>query len=167
MSDLYSELLVKKEQTVKDKLVKYGMYGLVALLAIAGILLNPLLFFCAIIVGIVAYFVVPTTDVEFEYLFVSGEVDVDRVYAKTRRKKAGSFSVRDCELIAPLKSHRLDYYNSNTKLKVVDYSSGNDSHNRYAAITRMNNEACKVIFEPDENMIKTMQQYAPSKVFFS
>lgn len=167
MSDLYSELLVKKEQTAKDKLVKYGLYALVTILALGGILLNPLLFFMAIIAGIAAYFILPTTDVEFEYLFVSGEVDVDRVLAKVRRKKAGSFSVREAEIIAPLHSHRLDYYNANTKIKVVDYSSGNDEHKRYAVITRMNNETCKIIFEPDENMIKTMQQYAPSKVFLA
>ncbi|MBQ0000113.1 MAG: hypothetical protein KBT01_01040 [Clostridiales bacterium] len=166
MSDLYSELLVKKEQTAKDKLIKYGLYAIIAILAIGGVLLNPLLIFIGLLVGIGAYFILPSTDVEFEYLFVSGEIDVDRVLAKTKRKKAGSFSVRECELIAPLHSHRLDYYNANSKIKVVDYSSGNDEHKRYAAITRMNNETCKVIFEPDEAMIKTIHQYAPSKVFF-
>lgn len=167
MSDLYSELLVKKEQTAKDKLVKFGLYAVVAILAVGGILFNPLLFFMAIIAGIAAYFILPTTDVEFEYLLVGGEVDVDRVFAKTRRKKAGSFSIREAEIIAPLHSHRMDYYNSNTKMKVVDYSSGNDEHKRYAVITRMNNEACKIIIEPDETMIKTMQQSAPSKVFLA
>lgn len=168
MSDLYSELLVKKEQTAKDKLLKYGVYALIVLLALGGVLLQPLLIFVDLIFGFVAvYFIIPGTDVEFEYLFVSGEVDVDRVLSKVKRKKAGSFSIREAEIIAPLHSHRMDYYNANTKLKTVDYSSGNDDHLRYAVITRMNNEACKIIIEPDEAMIKTMQQYAPSKVFLS
>lgn len=168
MSDLYSELLVKKERTAKEKLMKFGTIGLIVLLAIGGILIQPLLIFVALILGIVAnYFILPYTDIEFEYLFISGEVDVDRVLSKVKRKKAGSFSIREAEIIAPLHSHRLDYYNANTKIKTVDYSSGNDEHKRYAVITRMNNEACKIIIEPDDQMIQTMQQYAPSKVFLN
>ena len=41
MSDLYSELLVKKDQTIADKLVRGGMITLVVLCALAGILLTP------------------------------------------------------------------------------------------------------------------------------
>ena len=75
MSDLYSELLVKKERTMKDKLMKGGMIALVVIFGLAGILFMPLLLFVAIALGIVAYFVViPGTDLEFEYLFVKGEL---------------------------------------------------------------------------------------------
>ena len=58
MSDLYSELLVKKERTMKDKLMKGGMIALVVIFGLAGILFMPLLLFVAIALGIVAYFVV-------------------------------------------------------------------------------------------------------------
>ena len=35
MSDLYSELLVKKKQTAKDMVVKYGLIVLTVIMAIA------------------------------------------------------------------------------------------------------------------------------------
>ncbi len=58
MSDLYSELLVKKkERTMKDKLMKGGMIALVVIFGLAGILFMPLLLFWPSILGIVAYFV--------------------------------------------------------------------------------------------------------------
>ncbi len=41
MSDLYSELLVKKDKTAKDSLVKYGMIVLTVLAVLAGLLLCP------------------------------------------------------------------------------------------------------------------------------
>lgn len=167
MSELYSELLVKKDRTVKDKAIKFGLYAVVVILALGGILINPYLMIAALLAGVAAYFIMPYTDIEFEYLLVSGEMDVDRVLAKTKRKKAGSFSIREADIIAPLHSHRLDYYNSNEKIKTVDYSSGNDEHMRYAVITRKDNELCRIIIEPDEKMIHTMQQSAPSKVFLS
>ena len=43
MSDLYSELLVKKKQTAKDMVVKYGLIVLTVIMAIGGLLVNGLL----------------------------------------------------------------------------------------------------------------------------
>jgi hypothetical protein len=167
MSDLYYELLVKKERTLKDTVIRYGMITLIVILVLGGLMLTPVLLLPALIVGVAAYFIFPYLDVEFEYLYVNGEMDVDRVFAKTKRKKAGSFSIREADLAAPLHSHRMDYYNGNTKIKVIDYSSGNDDHARFAVIGRKDNELCKFIIEPDERLLTAMQQSAPSKVFLA
>ena len=67
--------------------------------------------------------------------------------------------------MAPLNSHRMDYYNGNQKLKVLDFSSGDPEHKRYAIIMRDGGETCKIIIEPDEALAKTMRNCAPSKVF--
>lgn len=165
MSDLYSELLVKKEPTAKDKLIKYGLKALVIVLAVGGLFLNAIFLIAAIILGIVAYFVIPGTDLEYEYLFVNGEMDIDKVMAKSKRKRVKSINMAEVDLIAPVNSHRMDYYNSNQKMKVFDYSSGNDSHKRFAVITRDNSGACKIIIEPDEAMANSIKNSAPSKVF--
>ena len=165
MSDLYSELLVKRDQTIADKLVRGGMIALVVLCALAGILLTPLLLFAAMILGIAAYFILPYTDLEFEYLFITGDLEVTKIMAKSKRKKLKTLKLSECDLMAPLNSHRLDYYNGNQKLKVVDYSSGNPEHKRFAIIARDGADTCKVIIEPDEILAKTMRNTAPSKVF--
>ena len=41
MSDLYSELLVKKERTAKDRLVKGSIIALIVLLVLAGLFIMP------------------------------------------------------------------------------------------------------------------------------
>ena len=165
MSDLYSELLVKKKRTAKDNLIKYGMIGLTALLVAAGLFLMPLLLIAAIVVGVAAYFIIPGTDLEFEYLFVNGELDIDKIMAKTKRKKVKTLNLQEADLMAPLNSHRMDYYNGNQKLKVLDFSSGDTEHKRYAIIMRDGGETCKIIIEPDEALAKNMRNCAPSKVF--
>ena len=71
----------------------------------------------------------------------------------------------EADLVAPLNSHRMDYYNGNQKMKVFDYSSGNPEHKRFAIITRDGDGACKIIVEPDEALAKAMKNSAPSKVF--
>ena len=87
MSDLYSELLVKKDRTAKDVAIKYGLITLTVLFAVAGLFIMPLLLVAALGLGIACYFIVPKTDVEFEYLFVNGDMDIDMVMSKAKRKR--------------------------------------------------------------------------------
>ena len=49
MSDLYSELLVKKERTAKDRLVKGSIIALIVLLVLAGLFIMPPLLIAAIV----------------------------------------------------------------------------------------------------------------------
>ena len=150
MSDLYSELLVKKEPTAKDSIVKYGMIVLTVLAVGAGLFISPML---------------PRTDLEYEYLFVNGEFDIDMVMSKSKRKKVMSMNLSEADLVAPLDSHRMDYYNGNSRLKTLDYSSGNQQHRRFAVIIKSGGENCKIIIEPDEQMAQAIKNSAPSKVF--
>ena len=165
MSDLYSELFVKRERTIKDSIVKYGLIVLTVIAVIASLISTPLIWIAAIALGIACYFVIPKTDVEYEYLFVNGEFDIDMVMAKSKRKRVKSFNLSEADLVAPLNSHRMDYYNGNQNMKVLDYSSGNPQHKRFGVITRLDNATCKIILEPDEALAQAMKKTAPSKVF--
>ena len=153
MSDLYSELLVKKEPTAKDSIVKYGMIVLTVLAVGAGLFISPILLLVAVALGVASYFVIPRTDLEYEYLFVNGEFDIDMVMSKSKRKKVMSMNLREADLVAPLDSHRMDY------------SSGNQQHRRFAVIIKSGGENCKIIIEPDEQMAQAIKNSAPSKVF--
>lgn len=165
MSDFYSELLIKKEQTSKDKMIRVLLIALVVIAVLGGILIHPLLLLAAIALGVACYFIFPRLDLEYEYLFVNGEMDIDVVMAKSKRKRVKSFNLSESDLMAPLNSHRMDYYNSNQSLKVQDYSSGNPQHKRYGVIARDGETLCKIIIEPDEKLAALMRNCAPSKVF--
>lgn len=165
MGDQYTELLVKKRPSVQDQIKKYGLILLTAAAAAGGLFLNPLLLIVAVALGVACYFVLPRLDLEYEYLFVNGEMDVDKVMAKSRRKRAKSFSIREAEIVAPVSSHRLDAFRSMRDLKTLDYSSGNPSADRLAVIVREEKAIFRIILEPDEKLAQMMFQCAPSKVF--
>ena len=165
MGDLYSELLVKKDKTAKDSLLKYGLIVLTVLAVFAGLIITPLALIIAVALGIACYFVIPKTDVEYEYLFINGDFDIDMIMSKTKRKKVKSFKLSEADLSAPLDSHRMDYYNGNQNMKVLDFSSGNPEHKRFGVITRLDGNLCKIILEPDEALAQAMKNSAPSKVF--
>ena len=165
MGDLYSELLVKKDKTAKDSLLKYGLIVLTVLAVFAGLIITPLALIIAVALGIACYFVIPKSDVEYEYLFINGDFDIDMIMSKTKRKKVKSFKLSESDLAAPLDSHRMDYYNGNQNMKVLDFSSGNPEHKRFGVITRLDGNLCKIILEPDEALAQAMKNSAPSKVF--
>ena len=165
MSNLYSELLVKRERTIKDSITKYGLIVLTAIAVIAGLIITPLIWIAAVALGIACYFVIPKTDVEYEYLFINGDFDIDMIMSKTKRKKVKSFKLSESDLAAPLDSHRMDYYNGNQNMKVLDFSSGNPEHKRFGVIMRLDGNLCKIILEPDEALAQAMKNSAPSKVF--
>lgn len=167
MNDTYCEVLVKKEHRSSDTVIKVGMYVLTALLIIAGLLFNIFLWIPAIGMLIACYFIVPKTDMEYEYLFVNGDMDIDMILSKMKRKKAFSLSMNDVEIVAVTTSHRLDYYHNNPKIKVKDFSSGNKDHKRLSMIVRNKEEINEVIVESDETLCDLMKKNAPSKVFLN
>ena len=69
-----------------------------------GLFLLPIFLIGAVALGIAAYFIIPGTDLEYEYLFVNGELDIDKIMAKSKRKKAKTVDLTEADLIAPLDS---------------------------------------------------------------
>ena len=74
MNDSYKEILVKRQTPVGMRVLKGALIGLTVLSLVAGLLMWPLLIVGAILIA-VDYFVVPKFDVEYEYLYVNGELE--------------------------------------------------------------------------------------------
>lgn len=168
MSDLYLEELIKKQRTSKDNILRIGLMVLTAVAVIFALLtLNMVFTVVAIAICVADIFLFPRFSVEWEYQYVNGELDVDRILNKQRRKRMASYDVQNAELVAPAKSHRLDYYHNGKQLKVVDYSSCNPENEKkvYAMLISKENQLQEVLFEPSEKMLKDMRLKAPRKVF--
>lgn len=163
MNDTYVELLVKKKSSPLMTVLKGVTITLTVILGLLGLLGQLLFLIGAVICGLAAYFVYLNADLEYEYLYVDRELSVDKVMAKTRRKRVATYELERMEVLAPLNSYHLDDYKNRT-CKTVDYSSGvaEQPEKRYAMY--YNGEA-KVILEPDARLVKAIQNIAPRKVF--
>ena len=82
-------------------------------------------FIGVLLFGVLDYFVFQWTDIEYEYLYLDKEITVDKIMAKTRRKRVAQIDVNKIEIIAPEKSHQLDSYR-NRQVKAKDLSAGHD-----------------------------------------
>lgn len=162
MNETYVECMVKRKTPVYMLLLRTLTIMLAACFVLIGLMI-PLALIIGVIIGAAAYFVYMRSDLEYEYLYVDKELTIDRIMAKSRRKRIETFDLERMEIIAPVKSHQLDSYKNRT-CKVVDYSSGEEKQpdRRYAFYY---NGEKKLILEPSPEMIKAMKMVAPRKVF--
>lgn len=162
MSDMYREILVKKKMSAGSKLLKGFLTVMTVLCLLAGMMI-PILLIGAIVFGLLTFFVGPKLDVEYEYLYVNGELDIDAIYSRQKRKRAGSYDVAELEILAPAKSHALDSY-LNNGAKVKDYTSGEENVKSYIMVYNMEKGREIIKVEIDDTIVNDIRRMAPRKV---
>lgn len=162
MNDAYVECLVKQKTSLMAKIFKVFLIVLAVLffLAVPFIYVS---FFLMLLAAGGAYLVHLFTNLEYEYLYLDKELTVDKVMAKSRRKRVGVYRLDRMEIMAPIKSHRLDSYR-NRSVKVKDYSIGEELEPdlRYAMFYEGGE---KILLSPSPELIKVMKNVDPRKIF--
>ena len=166
MSDAYVECLVKAKTSLLGKFFKVLLTTLTVILVLAIFVLPPLMLFAligAILCGAGVYFVNLFTNLEYEYLYLDKELIVDKIMAKTRRKRIATYQLDRIEILAPIKSYHLDNY-KNRNVKVKDYSIGEElkPDKRFVMFYEGGE---KILMSPSEELIKIMKNVAPRKIF--
>lgn len=164
MSETYVECLIKAKSDTKAQLLKILLIALTVIFAFLGFAAAKwYMTILAIACGVGAYFVGVNNDVEYEYLYLDRELVIDKVLAKTRRKRVGTYSLDRIEIFAPIKSYHLDNYR-NRNANVKDYSIGEElKPDRRYVLYYEGGE--KLILSPSEELVKAMKNVAPRKVF--
>lgn len=162
MSDTYVECLVKKKTNTGMLFLRILLVMLAVVFILVGFILWPALIIGALI-GVAAYFVFLNSDLEYEYLYLDREITIDKVMAKTKRKRAAKYDLERMEIFAPMNSWHLDEYKNRTA-KTVDYSS-REAKQPEARYVMYYDGGTKVILEPNMDMVKAMKNIAPRKVF--
>lgn len=162
MNESYVECLVARRPSGGMKALKVLLIVVTVIGILGGMIAFPLLI-VAVAAAVGAYFASLYSSLEYEYLYVDKEISVDKILNKTKRKKAEKFELDRMEIFAPVNSWHLDNY-KNRQFKTTDYSSGvaGQPDRRYAMIY---NGERKILFEPNQEMVKAMQAVAPRKVF--
>lgn len=162
MNESYVECLVAKKPSGMMNALKIFLWVVAGIGVVGGMIFFPLLF-VGLAAAAGAYFAGQYANMEFEYLYVDREISVDKIFNKTRRKRAEKFELDRIEIFAPINSWHLDGV-KNRDLKTTDYSGGvaGQPDRRYLMIY---NGDRKVIMEPNAAMVKAMQSVAPRKVF--
>ena len=160
MNDFYSEHLVKKKTEAKDLLVKIIMIFMTVFCIIfcrvipLGIVLSALMIAADV-------FIFRMLDIEYEYMYLNGEIDIDIIMHKERRKKLCTVNIEDAELIAPANSPEMAIHKS---VPALDYSSKMPNAQTYVILVNARGVRKRIIFEPKAEVIEDMWLRAPRKV---
>ena len=162
MNQLYAEAGVKRKDDVKSM-------GLRALL-IAGVILGVLLILlggyfgiAGIVLVVVLIWLYPRLNVEYEYVFVDGQIDFDKITGKSKRKTMLRIDMEQVEIVAPQSSHALDGY-TYVQLVNKDFSSNDKNSKPYIIIATVEDKKYQISFEPSEKMLAMMKQKSPRKI---
>ncbi len=164
MADMYREIMVKPDTPFWKKAVKVLLPVLAVLFFLGGLLLFFPLLIGAAVFGLLAYFVGQRMDVEYEYLYVDGELDVDAIYSKSKRKRIASYDVDKMEFLSPLHSHTLDPFQNRQGTKILDYTSNKAPESSYAMVFNSETGSQIVEVELDDAIIADMRRIAPHKI---
>ena len=160
MGDYYTEQLVAKRASGADAVIK-AVLILVTVLSCALFLLIPFAIIVPVIMICIDVFVFRNLNVEYEYLYVNGNLDIDKIMAKSRRKRIFSMEMTDLEVIAPAGAPELGQYHG---LKAQNYGSGVPGAPVYEMIIVQKGEKRKISFEPNDVILDGMRMLAPRKV---
>lgn len=160
MSDYYTEQLVEKKSSAADWMIKIGMI-LLTVLSVVVVFFFPFGIILPVLAIILDVFLFRRMNVEYEYLYVNGELDIDIILNKAKRKRKFSAEINDVELLAPIGAPELEKYQN---VKAKDFSSGNKQARRYVLVVAKRGEVKKIIFEPNDTIIEGYFMLAPRKV---
>lgn len=162
MNQLYTEVGVKK----KDTPMTWGLRSLMVVGIITGFLLmflGGIFAVAGVVLAVVLIFLFPRLNVEYEYVFVDGQIDFDKITGKSKRKTILRVDMEQAEIVAPEGSHALDGY-THVQLERRDFTSGDKAVKPYIIVAKVEDKKYWVSFEPNEKMLTMMRQKSPRKI---
>lgn len=160
MGDFYTEQLVKKRTTMKDTFIKALMVAL-TIVAVLTVFLFPFGMILPVIFIVADVFIFRRLDVEYEYLYLNGDLDIDKIMHKEKRKHVFSANVNEMEVLAPSGSPEL---HAHREAKTLDFSTGNQGVKTYEMVVVSSGQKKRIIFEPNEAIVEGVRLLAPRKV---
>lgn len=160
MGDFYAEKLVKKKKTAKDTIIRLLMVVL-TVVAVLSIFIIPFGILLVLLMIGLDILIFRSLDVEYEYQYINGDLDIDKIMHKERRKNVFTANIKDMELLAPSGTPQLNNFGN---ASVYDYTSGLGNAPVYEMIIAENGITKRVLFEPDEKMVEGIWMQAPRKV---
>lgn len=160
MNDFYTEYLVRRKTPLASILL-VSLCAALTLISFFAIIVMPFGVIVPAVLGCVTYFVHRSVNLEYEYLYVNGDLDVDKIMAKTKRKRVFTCNMRDLEILAPAGSAELMSFQN---VKPKDYSSNIPGHKKYEMILITAGEKHRIIFEPNQTILDGVRMIAPRKV---
>ena len=160
--DIFCEYIVKKKPTLKDRVKQVGINLLAIVLVEIFIVLNNLLFgiglllSAAVIYGAVYLF--KRTNVEYEYILTNSILDIDKIFAKSSRKRVESVDFKNVEAFGKADDAPM------SPVQEIDYAGDITADNVYYFEFFKDGEKKRIYFQPNQKILSNLHKVAPKLV---
>lgn len=169
--DIFVEQLIKRKRRPSD-FVKVG-------LCIVGGTVTVLLTFISLrfMGGLAAllgagliyllYNLYISTNVEFEYCFTNGSLDIDKIIAAKRRKRLTELSAREIEMMGTTKNRAFNGYMQNGDIKKIYACTSIKDDGVYFVVYERGGVRNMLLFNPNDTIKDGFRRLNPQKVFLN
>ncbi len=168
MEDLFIERIYRQRKNIWDQLKVLGLFALY-FICIFVVLMIPVLFFLlpfvAIGGGYLVFILALYSNLEHEYIVTNGQLDIDRIYGKRRRKRFFSIDAKDIEILAPTSDSAYPEYQKNSALKKLDLSS-RSSERQWFLVGSYKGQRMLILVDGDQKVLEGLWRYSPSKIHY-
>lgn len=179
--DIFIEELVKKRKAGKD-------YAILGVLILAGILLSILLLIAMLFgsmmfgqfgqlagsigmllvaaVWYAVYLINNSRNIEYEYIVINNNLDIDKIMAKKRRTKLVELDIKDASIMACVDDEENNdaYKNIDKSVKVLDLGAKNPNLYTYFIDYTTDGKRQVVLFQPTSKMVEALWKFNPRAV---
>ena len=111
-----------------------------------------------------AYYFITAQNVEYEYIVTNGELDVDTIIHRRKRKRIITVHSRTFDIVAPCGDKEFAGEENGSFTKVIDASSGYNNDKAYFAVFSKDGMRIKLVFEPTDKMLDAFKTFVPRNV---
>lgn len=168
MNDVFVEQIIERRQDA-------GIIGKKLAITAAGLIVSAAFLFFGVVRFLFPFVFAASIwaavvlsrrmNLEYEYSFTNGDLDVDCIVARRSRSKLLSVSIRTFDILAPKKEEFRSEYESQTIGKTVFAASSPKSESQwFAKYKDESGTMVLLIFEPNERMLEAFRKFIPRKI---
>lgn len=142
LSDILIEDIFEVKMSMKTMLIKSALIALWPM-GVFLTIFTPVGLLILLLAGLLWYFIIPRTKLEYEYSYLNGELSIDKIFNKSRRKKWVVYDLKTSEVVAPADSNSIKRHLHGKK--ITDYSSGFEPESEKVGIVLKGHMGTEVI----------------------
>ncbi len=127
--------------------------------------IGTIIFFAGAALVYVIYNVGTSINLEYEYCFTNGALDVDKIIAARKRKCVTEINARDIDMMGTTKNRAFAGYMQNREIKKVYACSSIKDDGVYFVLYNVDGRKHMLLFNPNDTIKDGFRRLNPQKVF--
>ncbi len=165
--DNYLEFLVQKDKETKDTVYKTISFLVTLILCILSLaFLGQFGFLGAVLIVYIEVKIQDYFSVEYEYCIIGGDIDIDKIYGKKRRKKYISLEANSIEQVSLINNAEINSFIKSGAKKYFACKNRNNENNLSVSGYSKKGGKIVLIIENDQKILDAFKATMPRKVIY-